>query len=77
MYLSKKVCPIYSARRGGIQQLTLQDIKGETRLAVTTHESADVGVCIRNYLDGASSSKGMMRTVELDIDIGAEAVDYK
>ncbi|KAI9638554.1 endoplasmic reticulum vesicle protein 25 [Dioszegia hungarica] len=56
--------------------LSKKDIKGETRLAVTTHESADVGVCIRNYLDGASSSKGMMRTVELDIDIGAEAVDY-
>lgn len=29
-------------------ELTAQDIKGETRLAITTHESADVGVCLTN-----------------------------
>lgn len=32
--------------------LSKRDIKGETRLAITTHESADVGVCVRNYLEG-------------------------
>jgi hypothetical protein len=32
-----------------------KDIKGETRLAVTTHESADVGVCLRNYLECESA----------------------
>lgn len=41
---------------------------------MTTHESADVGVCLRNHMEG--NIKGS-RTVELDIDIGAEAVDYK
>ncbi len=34
----------------------LQDIKGETRLAVTTHESAEIGVCLRNYLECGYSS---------------------
>jgi hypothetical protein len=58
VYLSKKV------RRGSPVRLlhevelmglgTLlhhQAIKGETRLAITTHESADVGVCVKNTLD--------------------------
>lgn len=30
--------------------LAPQNIKAETRMAITTHESADVGVCITNRL---------------------------
>jgi hypothetical protein len=31
--------------------LSKKDIKGETRLAVTSHAEGEVGVCFRNYLD--------------------------
>ncbi|ORX39709.1 putative endoplasmic reticulum vesicle protein 25 [Kockovaella imperatae] len=62
------------SERGNVY-LSKRDIKGETRLAITTHESADVGVCLRNYVQGSSSGK-TSRTVELDVDIGADAVDY-
>ena len=30
--------------------LSKRDIKGETRLAVTTHAEGEVGVCLRNWL---------------------------
>ena len=73
-----------------IKLMSYQDIKGETRLAVTTHESADVGVCLRNYLEcrgnlplstcidsDVAGSGQQSRTVDLDVDIGADAVDYK
>lgn len=30
--------------------LSKRDIKGETRLAVTTHADGEVGVCFKNYL---------------------------
>ncbi|KAK4689958.1 p24 family protein delta-1, partial [Tremellales sp. Uapishka_1] len=62
------------SQRGNVY-LSKKDIRGETRLAITTHESADVGVCVRNYLEGAASGK-QYRTVDLDVDIGADAVDY-
>ena len=61
--------------RGNVY-LSKRDIKGETRLAITTHESADVGVCLRNWAEGPHAGK-MSRTVDLDVDIGADAVDYK
>ncbi|KAK1924708.1 putative endoplasmic reticulum vesicle protein 25 [Papiliotrema laurentii] len=54
--------------------LSKRDIKGETRLAITTHASADVGVCLKNHLE--SGSGRLSRSVELDVDIGADAVDY-
>ena len=38
------------SERGNVY-LSKKSVKGETRLAVTTHENADVGVCFRNYLD--------------------------
>jgi hypothetical protein len=31
--------------------LNKKDLKGETRLAVTSHSEGEVGVCFRNYLD--------------------------
>jgi p24 family protein delta-1 len=83
--------------------LSKRNIKGETRLAITTHAEGDVGVCFRNHLDpgqpanfqflmrlvdreylmvspaGVSYEAAMTanRTIDLDIDIGADAVDYK
>lgn len=34
-----------------------KDIKGETRMAITTHADADLGVCFTNHLsEGASCS---------------------
>ncbi|KAJ7823633.1 hypothetical protein B0H14DRAFT_2826350 [Mycena olivaceomarginata] len=44
--------------------LSKRDIKGETRLAV--------GVCFKNYLHKATK---MSRIIDLDVDIGAEAVE--
>ncbi|OCF55230.1 endoplasmic reticulum vesicle protein 25 [Kwoniella mangroviensis CBS 10435] len=62
------------SERGNVY-LNKKDIKGETRLAITTHESADVGVCLRNYLESDSHEK-LSRSVDLDVDIGADAIDY-
>ncbi|KIJ61595.1 hypothetical protein HYDPIDRAFT_115752 [Hydnomerulius pinastri MD-312] len=59
--------------------LSKRDIKGETRLAVTAHAEGEVGVCFRNFLDATMKTelaRNMTRTIDLDIDIGADAVDY-
>ncbi|CAD6566664.1 MAG: vesicle coat component [Tremellales sp. Tagirdzhanova-0007] len=64
---------IDGSERGNVY-LSKRDIKDETRLAVTTHESADVGVCFRNYLESGNGRQS--RIIELDVDIGADAVDY-
>ncbi|KAF9477969.1 hypothetical protein BDN70DRAFT_809761 [Pholiota conissans] len=58
--------------------LSKKGIKGETRLAITTHAEGEVGVCLRNYIEGGSTdeSSKLSRVVDLDIDIGADAVDY-
>ena len=54
-------------------------IKGETRMAVTTHADADLGVCFMNKLDPSvpeNQAHKYSRSVDLDVDIGADAVDY-
>jgi len=59
--------------------LRKQGIKAETRLAITTHSEGEVGVCFYNYLEQGvpeSEVKDKSRTIDLDVDIGAEAVDY-
>jgi len=58
--------------------LSKKDIKGETRLAVTAHSEGDVGVCFRNHLDPVEHKKGTqyLRIIDLDVDIGADAIDY-
>ncbi|KAI0034679.1 emp24/gp25L/p24 family/GOLD-domain-containing protein [Vararia minispora EC-137] len=59
--------------------LSKKDINGETRLAVTAHTEGEVGVCFRNHLDSSMSgdkAKNAHRIVDLDVDIGADAVDY-
>ncbi|KIJ11165.1 hypothetical protein PAXINDRAFT_171860 [Paxillus involutus ATCC 200175] len=59
--------------------LSKKDINGETRLAVTAHAEEEVGVCFKNYLSvetRTEMARNMTRTIDLDIDIGADAVDY-
>ena len=34
--------------------LSKKGIKGETRLAITTHAEGEVGVCLKNYVDGGT-----------------------
>ncbi|PPQ87331.1 hypothetical protein CVT25_002081 [Psilocybe cyanescens] len=63
---------IYLSKRG---------IKAESRLAITTHSEGEVGVCLRNYIDGDvklshEEQSKLSRVIDLDIDIGADAVDY-
>ncbi|GAA6011896.1 hypothetical protein JCM10207_003422 [Rhodosporidiobolus poonsookiae] len=60
----------YQAKRG---------LKGETRMAITTHADADLGVCFRNILDPSvpeHKAPEYTRLIDLDVDIGADAVDY-
>ncbi|KAF9788237.1 emp24/gp25L/p24 family/GOLD-domain-containing protein, partial [Thelephora terrestris] len=56
--------------------LRKKGIKAETRLAVTTHAEGEVGVCFYNYLEQDSQVKDKFRTIDLDVDIGADAIDY-
>jgi len=59
--------------------LSKKGISGETRLAVTSHAEGEVGVCFRNYLDHgvpSEQARGKSRIIDLDVDIGADAVDY-
>ncbi|KAH8105792.1 emp24/gp25L/p24 family/GOLD-domain-containing protein [Phellopilus nigrolimitatus] len=61
------------------QYLNKKGINGETRLAVTAHAEGEVGVCFRNYLDHDvphEETPSRSRVIDLDIDIGADAVDY-
>ncbi|KAH7886891.1 emp24/gp25L/p24 family/GOLD-domain-containing protein [Phlebopus sp. FC_14] len=59
--------------------LSKRDINGETRLAVTAHAEGEVGVCFKNFLTADvrnEVARNMTRAIDLDIDIGADAVDY-
>lgn len=59
--------------------LSKRGINGETRLAVTSHAEGDIGVCFQNTLDVSvpqSEAEKYNRVIDLDVDIGAEAVDY-
>ncbi|OCH85830.1 hypothetical protein OBBRIDRAFT_797764 [Obba rivulosa] len=58
--------------------LSKKNISGEKRFAITAHSEGDVGVCFRNYLDAGIQPEQTRRNrvIDLDIDIGADAVDY-
>ncbi|KAH8918561.1 hypothetical protein BT69DRAFT_1267648 [Atractiella rhizophila] len=61
---------VYQSKRG---------LKGETRMAITTHADADLGVCFKNWLDASvneNQADKYQRAIDLDVDIGADAVDY-
>jgi len=55
-----------------------KNINGETRLAITAHAEGEVGVCFKNYIDSDAPARNveMLRIIDLDVDIGADAVDY-
>ncbi|KAI0000864.1 emp24/gp25L/p24 family/GOLD-domain-containing protein [Russula vinacea] len=56
-----------------------KNINGETRLAITAHSEGEVGVCFKNHLDHdvpAHDTEKNSRIIDLDVDIGADAVDY-
>ena len=60
--------------------LSKRNVNGETRMAVTSHAEGDIGVCFQNTLDSSvsqSEAEKYNRIIDLDVDIGAEAVDYK
>jgi hypothetical protein len=60
--------------------LSKKDVQGEKRFAVTSHAEGDVRVCFKNFLDwsvGEKQGATMNRIIDLDVDIGADAVDYK
>ncbi|KDN52927.1 endoplasmic reticulum vesicle protein 25, partial [Tilletiaria anomala UBC 951] len=59
--------------------LNKKKVEGETRMAINTHSNADLGVCFKNHLSKSVSSRGTHSyhaVVDLDVDIGADAVDY-
>jgi len=59
--------------------LSKKNITSEARLAVTAHSEGEVGVCLRNYMDVGvpiGQTGKLSRIIDLDVDIGADAVDY-
>ncbi|PWN53317.1 endoplasmic reticulum vesicle protein 25 [Violaceomyces palustris] len=56
--------------------LSKKNIKGETRLAINTHSHADLGVCFKNHGSNSKPNQSPITTIDLDVDIGADAVDY-
>ncbi|CAO1621108.1 unnamed protein product [Sympodiomycopsis kandeliae] len=57
--------------------LDKKDITGETRMAINTHSHSDLGVCLTNRLKKGQTDRGNSgMTIDLDVDIGADAVDY-
>jgi p24 family protein delta-1 len=41
--------------------LSKRGINGEARLAITTHEEGEVGVCFKNYVEGGESACFVLR----------------
>ncbi|KAG8991423.1 vesicle coat component [Tulasnella sp. 427] len=59
--------------------LNKRGINGETRLAITSHSEGEIGVCFKNTVDASvsnSEASKLSRVVDLDVDIGADAIDY-
>ncbi|KOS20082.1 Endoplasmic reticulum vesicle protein 25 [Escovopsis weberi] len=54
-----------------------RDVVGESRVVFTSHADAAFDVCFENLLSGGRRAPGpASRSVELDIDIGADAKDW-
>ncbi|CCX11691.1 emp24/gp25L/p24 family/GOLD-domain-containing protein [Pyronema domesticum] len=50
---------------------------GETRMAFTSHADAAFDVCFDNTMtDSSRKTMGLVRAIELDVDIGADARDW-
>ncbi|KAG5637797.1 hypothetical protein H0H81_003189 [Sphagnurus paluster] len=59
--------------------LSKKALKSESRLAVTMQSEGEVGVCFKNHITGNVSpevASKLERVIDLDVDIGADAVDY-
>lgn len=52
-----------------------RNVVGESRSAFTIHEETYISVCFKNELQ-AGGAQGASRHIELDIDIGADALDW-
>ncbi|KAF3922484.1 hypothetical protein AA313_de0208594 [Arthrobotrys entomopaga] len=53
-----------------------KDVAGETRMAFTAHADAAFDVCFENIAATHRGSQQLSRSVELDVDIGADARDW-
>ncbi|KAL6889544.1 emp24/gp25L/p24 family/GOLD domain-containing protein [Trichoderma longibrachiatum] len=53
-----------------------KDVAGESRIVFTSHADAAFDVCFENLMVGPNKPAINLRTVELDIDIGADAKDW-
>jgi len=53
-----------------------KNVVGETRYAFTSHADASFDVCFENLLTAKHATMNPTRTIELDIDIGADAKDW-
>ncbi|KKP03319.1 endoplasmic reticulum vesicle protein 25 [Trichoderma harzianum] len=53
-----------------------KDVAGESRIVFTSHADAAFDVCFENLMVGPNKPVINLRTVELDIDIGADAKDW-
>ncbi|KAK6530264.1 vesicle coat component [Orbilia ellipsospora] len=53
-----------------------KDVAGETRMAFTAHADAAFDVCFENIVSNHRGSQQLSRSVELDVDIGADARDW-
>ena len=66
----------------GNQYARPRNVFGESRSAFTVHEPAYIKVCFENTVNPGYESRiaetegGMRRHVELDVDIGADALDW-
>jgi len=52
-----------------------KDVVGESRMAFTSHADSAFDVCFENNLQDGRST-GVSRSIELDVDIGADARDW-
>jgi p24 family protein delta-1 len=53
-----------------------RDVAGEARFAFNAHADSAFDVCFENILQSSAALSHPFRSVELDIDIGADAKDW-
>ncbi|CAG9943536.1 unnamed protein product [Clonostachys rosea f. rosea IK726] len=53
-----------------------RDVVGESRSVFTTHNDAPFDVCFENIFTGSRRPSPSTRSIELDVDIGADAKDW-
>ena len=53
-----------------------KDVVGENRYAFTSHADSAFDVCFENILTSKSAVMNPQKSIELDIDIGADAKDW-